>query len=136
MGRNILILLSFVFLYSACGQNAAETKQTNINRAQNAATTPMVSPSVSPTSVPTTATPDKSKARTFNGKGVVTKINLELVSVEVDHEEIKGLMPPMRMEFYVTEKRELEALKLGDKVDFVLEDNAGQEKIISIKKEK
>ena len=37
----------------------------------------------------------------YNGKGVVTKINLDLVSVELDHEEIKGLMPKMTMEFYV-----------------------------------
>jgi Cu(I)/Ag(I) efflux system protein CusF len=72
----------------------------------------------------------------FNGKGVVTKVNLELVSVELDHEEIKGLMPKMTMEFYVREKSELEKLKIGDAVDFVLEDNAGTEQIISIKKAK
>ena len=123
--------MSFVLCFSACQKNVSETKSQNVSRVQNAAAAPTVSPSAS-----VAATPDKSKARTFSGKGVVTKINLELVSVEVDHEEIKGLMPPMKMEFYVKEKRELEALKLGDKVDFVLEDNAGQEVIISIKKGK
>lgn len=80
------------------------------------------------------ATPDNSKVKTFNGRGVVTKINLELVSVELNHEEIKGLMPAMIMEFYAKEKSELEVLKVGDKVDFVLEDNAGQEKIVKITK--
>ena len=70
----------------------------------------------------------------YDGKGVVTKINLKIVSVELDHEEIKNLMPAMRMEFYVTKKSELEALKLGDTVDFVVEYKDGQEKIISIKK--
>ena len=45
-------------------------------------------------------------------------------------------MPKMTMEFYVKEKRELEQLKVGDKVDFVLEDNAGAEQIINIKKAK
>ncbi len=65
---------------------------------------------------------------------MVTKINLELGSVELDHEEIKGLMPPMIMEFYVAEKKEIEVLKVGDKVEFVIESNRGQEKIISIKK--
>jgi Cu/Ag efflux protein CusF len=80
--------------------------------------------------------PDKTKIRLFDGKGKVTKINLELVSVELDHEEIKGLMPKMLMEFYVKEKSELEKLKVGDRVDFVLEDTAGAEQIISIKKAK
>lgn len=133
MGEKLVVLAVCVLLYSACGQNAAETKPQNVNRVQNVAATPTVLPSVSPTVAPT---PDKSKARTFNGTGVVTKINLELVSVEMNHEEIKGLMPKMQMEFYAKEKRELEALKVGDKVDFVLKDNAGQEVILSIKKAK
>lgn len=74
------------------------------------------------------------KIKLFNGKGVVTKINIAIGSVELDHEEIKGSMPAMIMEFYVREKSELEVLKIGDKVEFVLEENFGQEKIISIKK--
>ena len=78
--------------------------------------------------------PDASKIRTFKGKGVVTKINLETVSVELNHEKIEDFMAAMIMEFYVKEKSELEVLKLGDKVAFVLEDNQGQERIISINK--
>lgn len=81
-----------------------------------------------------TVTNANSTAERFEGRGVVTKINLELGSVELDHEEIKGLMPPMIMEFYVAEKKEIEVLKVGDKVEFVIESNRGQEKIISIKK--
>ena len=75
-----------------------------------------------------------SGVKRFDGKGVVTKINLEKGSVELDHEEIKGSMPAMIMEFYVTDKRELEPLKVGDKVEFVLEEDRGQEKLTSIKK--
>lgn len=89
------------------------------------------------TAVPkTNATPEKSKIKTANGRGKVTKINLEIGSVELDHEEIPGLMSAMIMEFSVTKKSELEVLKVGDTVDFVLEDNAGVEKIISINKSK
>ena len=135
MRRKLLVVIGLCFVFSACQQNAAETKPANVNKIQNVSPTPQTSPSISPTAAPT-ATPDKSKIKTYNGKGIVTKINLEVVSVELDHEEIKGLMPAMRMEFYVTEKAELEVLKIGDKVDFVLEDNAGAEKIISIKKAK
>ena len=75
-----------------------------------------------------------SAVKRFDGRGVVTKINLERGSVELDHEEIKGSMPAMIMEFYVTDKRELEILKVGDKVEFVLEEDRGQEKLTSIKK--
>src|SRR5687767_1461460 len=72
---------------------------------------------VSPTPVPTSSV---TKNGDYDGKGVVTKIDLELGSVEMDHEEIKDLMPPMKMEFYVSDKKLLEDLKVGDKVDFVL----------------
>lgn len=105
------------------------------NAAPNAVTNSIPS-NVAPLNVAASNTAEKPKIRTFDGKGVVTKINLELVSVEVKHEEIKGLMPAMQMEFYVKEKSQLEALKVGDAVDFVLEDNAGAEQIISIKKAK
>ncbi|CAN5857551.1 hypothetical protein BH20ACI4_BH20ACI4_32470 [soil metagenome] len=38
-----------------------------------------------------------SPVKRFDGTGVVTKLNLELGSVELDHEEIKGSMPAMIM---------------------------------------
>ena len=64
----------------------------------------------------------------------MTKINLELVSVELDHEEIVGVMPAMIMEFYVREKSLLDGLKVGDNVEFVLEYKHPSETIVGIKK--
>jgi Cu/Ag efflux protein CusF len=72
----------------------------------------------------------------YNGRGKVTKLNREAGSVEMDHEEIPGLMPAMRMEFYVTDKASLRGLRLGDNVTFKLLYDKGTEKITSIKKEK
>jgi Cu/Ag efflux protein CusF len=72
----------------------------------------------------------------YTGKGKVTKINLQAPSVELDHEEIQGLMPAMVMEFYVTEKSLLDGIKVGDKVDFQIEYKGGTEKIMSIQKTK
>ena len=115
--RRIIYFLMLIFAVSACQQKAAETKPQNVKPTANVA-----------------PTLDNSKAKTYKSKGVVTKINLELVSVELNHEKIEDFMPAMQMEFYVKEKSELEVLKVGDKVEFVLEDNQGQEKIISIKK--
>lgn len=136
--KNYIILIS-ICAFTACGGQTAPPTGNQVLRATNsnsvAPPNKAVSASISPSVLPTAST-DKTKIRTFDGKGVVTKINLELVSVELDHEEIKGLMPKMTMEFYVKEKSELEKLKVGDAVDFVLEDNAGAEQITSIKKAK
>ncbi len=78
--------------------------------------------------------PNTAAVKTGRGTGLVTKINLEIGSVELKHEEIKGMMPAMQMEFYVGEKKELEPLKIGDHVVFTLEDNQGAERIINISK--
>jgi Cu/Ag efflux protein CusF len=138
MSKNILVLAILSLAFSACQKESTETQPQNVvNRPQNVATTPNVSPSALPlnsSANPPPSTPDKSKIKNFNGKGKVTKINLELGSVELDHDEIKGLMPKMQMEFYVKPTVEIKDLKLGDQVDFVIEDNAGAEIITSIKK--
>ena len=84
-----------------------------------------------PTPVPA---PSVIKNGEYPGKGKITKINVELGSVEMDHEEIKGVMPPMRMEFYVTDKKMLDRVTLGDNVDFTLLYKDGTETINSIKK--
>lgn len=105
-----VLLFSVIFSFSGCSKENPKSNETSANSNSN------------------------SKIKLFNGKGVVTKINLELGSVELDHEAIEGSMPAMLMEFFVKEKSELNPLKIGDKVEFVLEENFGQEKIISIKK--
>lgn len=82
--------------------------------------------------VPTIATP---KDGNYDAKGKVTKINMELGSVELDHEAIPAMpMAKMIMEFYVKDKAELEKLKVGDNVDFVLEYKHPTYTIVSIKK--
>lgn len=70
----------------------------------------------------------------YKGKGVVTKINTELGSVELDHEEIPNVMPAMKMEFSVTDKAMLKPLQVGDTAIFMLEYKQGAEKIASIEK--
>lgn len=110
----------FLLVLTACRQSSPPTAN---NRAGKPAST--VSVGSSPAAPP---------AKYYNGTGKVTKINLEIGSVELDHEEIKGLMPKMIMEFYVADKSELNALKIGDRVDFVVEDKGGAERISSIKK--
>ena len=81
------------------------------------------------------AQPPKQTAATYHhGVGVIKKITPQDPSVEIDHEEIKGLMPAMKMEFYVKDKSLLDSLQLEDKVDFTIENKQGVEVISEIKK--
>ena len=121
MGRKTLILIGFVFVFSGCEKSVSVAKPQNVKPAQ----TSQVSP------VPTASIP---KDGNYDGKGIVTKINNEIGSVEVNHEDIKDLMPKMQMEFYVKDKALLKGLAVGDKVDFIIEYKHPTEIISAIKK--
>ena len=69
-----------------------------------------------------------------HGVGIIKKITPQEPSVEIDHEEIKGYMAAMRMEFHVKDKSLLESIQPEDKVDFTVEDKQGIEVISEIKK--
>ena len=119
MGRKFLILTIFVFTFalSGCDKSVSETKPQNIKSESS----PLPAPSIP-------------KDGNYDGKGEVTKINNELGSVELKHEDIPGMMPAMQMEFFVKDKSLLKGLAVGDKVDFVIEYKHPQEIITSIKK--
>ena len=70
----------------------------------------------------------------YPGKGIVTKINNELGSVEIDHENIPDLMPAMKMEFSVKNKAMLKPIAVGDTVTFTIDYKEGAEIIIAIGK--
>ena len=123
------ILYIFVLCLAACGgQQPISNKEV---QPPSGSPTPTSAPPTSATPVPTSSTP---KDGNYNGKGKVTKINTQLGSVELDHEEIAGLMPQMIMEFYVKDKALLNGLAVGDAVDFVIEYKHPGETITSIKK--
>ena len=97
----------------------------------NAKPTPSASKAASsPTAASTPVIP---KDGDYDGKGIVTKLNLEQGSIELDHEEIKDMMPAMQMEFFFADKKILDGLKVGDKVKFVLRYKNPTETIVSIK---
>jgi Cu/Ag efflux protein CusF len=78
--------------------------------------------------------PKPAVVRTYAGTGVVTKVDRKYGSVEINHEEIKGLMPPMIMEWYVKNRSLLKAVRVGDRVNFSIEDQNGSEVISALKK--
>lgn len=80
------------------------------------------------------SSPEKPADGFYSGKGVVTKINNDLGSVELDHEAIEGLMPAMKMEFSVKDKAMLKPIAVGDAVIFTIEHKDDKETIIAIGK--
>ena len=122
-------LITVILLFSfGCGSSDVPV---NSVPPPSATPTPTALAQTSPSPVPTTSTP---KDGNYSGKGKVTKINVPLGSVELDHEEIAGLMPRMIMEFYVKDKAILNGLAVGDTVDFVIEYKHPGETITAIKK--
>jgi Cu/Ag efflux protein CusF len=66
--------------------------------------------------------------------GVVKRIDPKLPAIEIDHEEIVGLMPAMQMEFPVTDANLLNGLAVNDKIDFTIENATDGMKVVAITK--
>lgn len=74
------------------------------------------------------------QTNSYQGVGVVKSLNPKRPGIEVNHEEIVGLMPAMQMEFPVTEASLLNGLAVNDRIDFTVVDSTGEMKITAIKK--
>jgi Cu/Ag efflux protein CusF len=70
----------------------------------------------------------------YEGTGVVTLINLKEGWIEIRHEEIKGLMAAMEMEWWVTDRSLLKSVRVGDRVDFTVVETGKGEFITKLKK--
>lgn len=69
----------------------------------------------------------------YPATGVVVSINHKEGWIEINHEEIKDLMPAMQMEFNVKDKTLLSKVKAGDRVDFTVVETEKGEWLTSIK---
>jgi Cu/Ag efflux protein CusF len=72
----------------------------------------------------------------YPGTGIISIINRKEGWIEINHEEIKGLMPAMQMEFWVKNRTLLDNVKVGDRVDFVVVEMEKGEYLTEIKKKK
>ena len=86
--------------------------------------------SPTPVSGPAAAVQENS----YQGVGVVKSLNPRGPAIEIDHEDIVGLMPAMQMEFPVTDASLLNGIAVNDRIDFTVVDNTGERKITAIKK--
>ena len=69
----------------------------------------------------------------YPGTGVVVTINRDEGWIEINHQEIKDLMPAMQMEFNVQDKSLLDRAKVGDRVDFAIVETEKGEYLTDIK---
>lgn len=132
------VLLFAVLFVSGCGDSVTTNNARPTNSPAKAV--PTATANAQPTNV--SATPKATAAQSevengdYPGKGKITKIDTENGSVEMNHEEIVGVMPAMLMEFYVSDKKLLDGLKVGDAVDFTLRYKDHSETVVAISKAK
>ena len=87
------------------------------------------------TPAPTPSSPAAAlQPNTYHGVGVVKGLNLKTPAIEIDHEEIVGLMQGMQMEFPVTDGAILSGLAVNDRIDFTIVEKNGEMKVTEIKK--
>jgi hypothetical protein len=70
----------------------------------------------------------------YPATGVVDLINKKEGWIEINHDEIKDLMPAMQMEFWVKDKSLLDKVKVGDRVDFTVVETKKGEYLTEIKR--
>jgi Cu/Ag efflux protein CusF len=74
------------------------------------------------------------QTNSYEAVGVVKSLNPKRPGIEVNHEEVVGLMPAMQMEFPVTDASLLNGIAVNDRIDFTIVDGTGEMKITAIKK--
>jgi Cu/Ag efflux protein CusF len=61
-------------------------------------------------------------------------VNPKAPAIEIDHQDIEGLMPAMQMEFPVADASLLNGIAVNDRIDFTIENAAGEMRVTAIKK--
>jgi Cu/Ag efflux protein CusF len=128
-----------LFVLAVFGANACQSNQTaggrNANQTQTVTNVSKVDKQIAEMRK-SAAGSNVVQAKYYPGTGVLTQINKKTGEVEINHEEIKGKMPAAKTKFIVKYDELMQDLKIGDKVDFVLEDDAGTEMLSTIFKKK
>jgi Cu/Ag efflux protein CusF len=93
----IFIVLTFLSAFFAFACSSENESDSDINQAQ------------------------KVDEQTYKSVGVVKKVDAEKGEITVDHEDIPGYMSAMEMTEPVADKKMLDSIKNGDKVEFEIE---------------
>ena len=90
-----------------------------------ARTVPIVLSAMLTSGGPDFAAPDKPLSKSVQGVGVVTAIDPKAQQLTINHEEIKGFMGAMEMPYPLAHPGLLTGLKVGDKIQFVINRRKG-----------
>lgn len=123
--RSRLLVIILLMVYTLCCQHAAQHSELNVQ-----STPPPNAAAKLPLGVPSPPVINQP----YYGTGVIKIINVKEGWVEIDHEEIKGLMPAMEMEFWVRDVSLLQSVSVGDRVDFTVIETGKGEYITELKK--
>jgi len=74
------------------------------------------------------------QSKSYEGVGIVRGLNPMAPAINIEHEDIVGLMPGMQMEFPVTDRALLNGLAVNDHIDFTIVNGTGEMKVTAIKK--
>jgi Cu/Ag efflux protein CusF len=91
------------------------------------------SPAIQPS--PSLASPAAPAIQTYDIRGTVVTVAPDSGTVNVDHEEIPGLMAAMKMEYQVQDVGMLDGLKPGDRVSGRLQVRDGEYLIVALEKQ-
>jgi Cu/Ag efflux protein CusF len=124
--RSRLLVIILLIIFALCCQHAAQHSELKVQ-----STTPSPNAAAErPLGVPSPPVINQP----YYGTGVIKIINLKEGWIEIDHEEIKGLMPAMEMEFWVKNVSLLHSVSVGDRVDFTVIETGKGEYITGLKK--
>ncbi len=84
---------------------------------------------------PAPAYPAAPATQTHDIRGTVVSVDPDSGSVNLDHEEIPGVMAAMKMEYQVKDVGMLEGLKPGDRVSGRLQVRDGEYLIVALEKQ-
>jgi Cu/Ag efflux protein CusF len=120
-----LLVAAILLAISSC-QKPAQTTTPSIPSPQNKNTQPAY---VGPAGYPA---PILNKP--YAGTGEVVIVNRQEGWIEINHEDIPGLMPAMQMEFWVQNKTLLDGVKPGDRVNFTIVETSKGEFLTELKR--
>lgn len=72
--------------------------------------------------------------QTYNAVGIVKASDAEKGEITIDHEDILGYMSAMEMDYQVADKKLLETISSGDKIEFEIERSGSDAVITKINK--
>src|SRR4051812_39887552 len=102
--KTTLLLTFAALIFSACGGTASNKTSASNGPGTKDPTALSDAPGNAPAGNSGSGATGVPKDGTYVGRGKVTKLNAAAGSVELDHQEIPGLMPAMKMEFNVKDK--------------------------------